>query len=384
MNKLHVPLQESLSDDKIEILNIKVSPNENFLAVLAGKNLIKGIEELWELHIYKLTDDGGFQHITSIMLPEEFRSFSVSFEYKQTNQDTTLIFTDVNGIMHYNFMKEELKVMYAFNNPIGRQPDYIVFDDKQEIAIIASTDDVLWVNIKLGVEIDIDEQYLLGDIKSLKRVKDKFYVLANKYQRKLGYFLLELNQNLDPKNISATPPRYVIKWENKLEIDNASLDSFISNDEDTEDQTNLIVSYKSIHVNTYTVFLINIETGRIQFKHDNYQLWESPVLGFLNTFQNDFVILNKEGTSFLPLGKKEKRAIHNPSGSERMVHSLPSCDYLKIDKSNMLSFERPNQGSNNRTVKILMQQLDQDGNTYYDNIYQVNIDEMELRELMVI
>ena len=365
-------------------MNIKVSPNENFLAVLAGKNLIKGIEELWELHIYNLTDDGGFQHITSIMLPEEFRSFSVSFEYMYTNQETTLIFTDVNGIMHYNFMKEELKVMYAFNNPIGRQPDYIVFDDKQEIAIIASTDDVLWVNIKLGVEIDIDEQYLLGDIKSLKRVKDKFYVLANKYQRKLGYFLLELNQNLDPKNISATPPRYVIKWENKLEIDNASLDSFISNDEDTEDQTNLIVSYKSIHVNTYTVFLINIETGRIQFKHDNYQLWESPVLGFLNTFQNDFVILNKEGTSFLPLGKKEKRAIHNPSGSERMVHSLPSCDYLKIDKSNMLSFERPNQGSNNRTVKILMQQLDQDGNTYYDNIYQVNIDEMELRELMVI
>jgi hypothetical protein len=23
-------------------------------------------------------------------------------------------------------------------------------------------------------------------------------------------------------------------------------------------------------VNTYTVFLINIETGRIQFKHENY------------------------------------------------------------------------------------------------------------------
>jgi len=67
-----------------------------------------------------------------------------------------------------------------------------------------------------------------------------------------------------------------------------------------------------------------------------------------------------------------------------MVHSLPSCDYLKIDPSNMLSFERPKQGSNNRTVKILMQQMDQDGNTYYDNIYQVNIDEMDIRELMVI
>ena len=83
--------------------------------------------------------------------------------------------------------------MYKFENPIGRQPDYIVFDDKQEIAIIASTDDVLWVNIKKKIEIDIDEQYLLGDIKSLKKEKNKFYVLANKYQRKLGYFLLELD-----------------------------------------------------------------------------------------------------------------------------------------------------------------------------------------------
>jgi hypothetical protein len=52
---------------------------------------------------------------------------------------------------------------------------------------------VLWVNIKKKIEIDIDEQYLLGDIKSLKKVKNKFYVLANKYQRKLGYFLLELD-----------------------------------------------------------------------------------------------------------------------------------------------------------------------------------------------
>lgn len=62
----------------------------------------------------------------------------------------------------------------------------------------------------------------------------------------------------------------MIKWENKLEIDNASLDSFFDEDDEQKNSTNLIVSYKSIHVNTYTVFLINIETGRIQFKHENY------------------------------------------------------------------------------------------------------------------
>ena len=68
----------------------------------------------------------------------------------------------------------------------------------------------------------------------------------------------------------------------------------------------------------------------------------------------------------------------------RMVHSLPSCDYLKIDESNLISFERAKLGTNNRQVKIQEQQMDYHGNTYYDDIYAVNIDEMSLRELMVI
>lgn len=108
INKLEIPLKESETDDKMEILNIKVSPNEKYLAVLGGKNLIKGIEELWELHIYLLTSGSAFKHVKSIDLPEEFRSFSVSFEYMEKDQDSTLIFTDVNGIMKYNFMKEQL------------------------------------------------------------------------------------------------------------------------------------------------------------------------------------------------------------------------------------------------------------------------------------
>lgn len=132
------------------------------------------------------------------------------------------------------------------------------------------------------------------------------------------------------------------------------------------------------------MLVINIDTGRISYRHDNYQLWESPVLGFLNTFSNDFVILNKEGTSFLPLGELEKRSIYNPDGTYRMVHSLPSCSYLKVAGSNLLTFERPKQGSNNRVVKVQEQQYDNYGNTYYDDIYNVHIDEMTLRELMVI
>ena len=146
----------------------------------------------------------------------------------------------------------------------------------------------------------------------------------------------------------------------------------------------LVVSYKSIHVNSYTLIILDIDSARILYKHENYQLWESPVVGFLNTYQNDFVILNRDGTSFIPCGKQEKRAIYNPDGTERMVHSLPSCEYLLIDDSNLISFEKANLGSNNRQVKIQEQQIDNMGNTYYDDIYQVNIDEMSLSQLIII
>jgi len=55
---------------------------------------------------------------------------------------------------------------------------------------------VLWFDLYHSREIDIDDVYSLGDIKSLFYHDEKFYVLANKYDRKLGYFLLELNTNL--------------------------------------------------------------------------------------------------------------------------------------------------------------------------------------------
>jgi len=171
----------------------------------------------------------------------------------------------------------------------------------------------------------------------------------------------------------------VIKWENKLEIGDASLNKIMIDDEQC-----LVVSYKSIHVNSYSVLVVSIPTGRVKFKHDNYQLWESPCHGFLNSYSNDFIIMNKSGTSFIPLGTKEKRAINNPDGTQRMVHSLRSCDYLKVEPSNLINFDRPHQGSFNRVLCIKEQQIDSSGTTTYNDIFELNIDEMTLRELILI
>ena len=94
-----------------------------------------------------------------------------------------------------------------------------------------------------------------------------------------------------------------------------------------------MVSYKTIHVNQYVIFLVEIETSLINFWFEMYQLWESPIKGFMNN-SHDFIILNKSGLSFVPLGNQQKKTISNPDGCDRMVHSLESCSYLKIEDSN--------------------------------------------------
>ena len=67
-----------------------------------------------------------------------------------------------------------------------------------------------------------------------------------------------------------------------------------------------------------------------------------------------------------------------------MVHSLDSCNYLKIEPNNHLKFMKAKNGETDRIVMIQEQYIDQDGDTLYDDIYQLIISEMSLRDLLLI
>lgn len=62
------------------------------------------------------------------------------------------------------------------------------------------------------------------------------------------------------------------------------------------------------------------------------------------------MIINKDGMSFIRLGKSKKRPIRHQKGTDSMVHSLASIDYLKIEKGNMIYFEK--NGFDETTVHI--------------------------------
>ena len=98
-----------------------------------------------------------------------------------------------------------------------------------------------------------------------------------------------------------------------------------------------MVSYKAIGINTYNVFVIDLKTRLIKYWHEGFQLWESTIKGFLLR-TNDFLILNKDGINLLALGEKESKVVKDYQGFNRMIHSLGSCNYLKIEPSNHLLF----------------------------------------------
>lgn len=100
-----------------------------------------------------------------------------------------------------------------------------MFDKTQKFAIVASANQALWIDLTANsrAEYNLDTRFNMRDFKCLMAYGDKFYLLANKLDDKLGYYLLEINSNFRENS----EHHFVIKWVNKLNIDSADLDVVI-------------------------------------------------------------------------------------------------------------------------------------------------------------
>ena len=67
----------------------------------------------------------------------------------------------------------------------------------QDKMVIASTDDGIYKDIRKQIEIDLDEKFSIGKIKEIIHDEEdsKFYILANIYEEKLGFFILQIDSN---------------------------------------------------------------------------------------------------------------------------------------------------------------------------------------------
>ena len=67
-------------------------------------------------------------------------------------------------------------------------------------------------------------------------------------------------------------------------------------------------------------------------------MWESEINGILLNKNKDFVLLNREGINLIGLGSVQKKACKDAEGTDRMMHTLESCNFLKVDNDNYLLF----------------------------------------------
>ena len=64
----------------------------------------------------------------------------------------------------------------------------------------------------------------------------------------------------------------------------------------------------------------------------------------------DYISLSKSGINVLALGSKHKRPLTDSEGQQKMIHSLDSLSFLKIERINFINYQC--QDYNNRIISI--------------------------------
>lgn len=86
------------------------------------------------------------------------------------------------------------------------------------------------------------------------------------------------------------------------------------------------------------------------FRHEAFQLWESKVSGLILLKNKDYVSFSKSGINVLAMGSTHKKEITDCDGQKKMIHSLDSLSFLKVEPINFLNYQC--QDYNNRVISI--------------------------------
>ena len=133
--------------------------------------------------------------------------------------------------------------------------------------MVATPDNVLFVNMKTREEVDIDSREEIKNIQNvcISASNDEFFILANKQEGKLGYYFFSIK--IAKPNDEA---EYLIKWENKLDIANCDIQMLKQEDVTGKTVHSVVVSYKCIEINTFNVFVFDLDSKLIKFWHESF------------------------------------------------------------------------------------------------------------------
>ena len=193
----------------------------NMIVVLAGTKFFQNDTISFFLFIYHFSEESHTMELKMAMnLPQELRTCSKYIEFKNGSQKE-LLFANTDGIYLFNIVSEEYKIHHIFESSFSDQPTFISYNKDQTKVVLASSSDVFFVNIQDDYSVDIESEFQISEVRQVLYGKDlgKFYILANKCDRLLGYYLIEIDEAEPDLN----EPNVLVNWRSKLELGDASL-----------------------------------------------------------------------------------------------------------------------------------------------------------------
>lgn len=179
---------------------------------------------------------------------------------------------------------------------------------------MATERDGLWVDLTSSKEEDLDELHKIEEIRGIfyDDEDEKFYIVANKKHKKLGFFLTSYKCH-DPKDY-----KDIVVLNNKLNIDDVFLKIVRGQDAVTrKPYKELVIGSKVIYQNTFQVTVQDLskeQTNSTFARHESFHLWESKIFGLITSKNKDFITLSKDGMELLTLNPKEQRAVADSEG----------------------------------------------------------------------
>ena len=148
------------------------------------------------------------------------------------------------------------------------------------------------------------------------------------------------------------------------------------------DKKSIIVSFKSIYINIYTIIVMDLETQQIKYNHENFCLWETRIFSFLNTESHDYITMSKNGLAVSMLSETERtRTMFDNHSRRHLLYSLTSLDYLKLEPSNCIKFR--SHTSNIKEVTV-QSQYKSDGISRFEDIFAIKFDILQIRQLLLL
>lgn len=97
--------------------------------------------------------------------------------------------------------------------------------------LVVAHEDVVFADLKTQEEVGLDVKYHITDVRACLNCYGKFYIIANKFEKNRGLYLLELDENEPCKK---SYPDFIIKSNVSLEIGDANLFTLEATDRNSD------------------------------------------------------------------------------------------------------------------------------------------------------